>query len=149
MSGAPAPAFETLAGRGHARAAQRRARGVRSEKGKARSGAALQRRQERAAASCEPRFPTGRAVAVSTPPGLGSILIAATAARMRILDLLEIEVLGPVFTLFRQRCCTVADFHPLDATVCVLAGIGHVAKVLVAGNRSLAQRFVVDRSTKR
>ena len=88
-----------------------------------------------------------RAVQSQSPHAHGSVAVqvAAAAARVGVLHLLEIEVVLPVRALFGQRRRAVADFDPLHAPVLVDARLVHVAEVLVAGHRAGAERAVVDR----
>src|SRR4051812_12944702 len=103
-----------------------------------------ERLEERTTLRGEARFEAGRAVAVAAGPRLGAVQIAAAAARVGVLHLLQIEVLLPVLTFFRQRGIAVADFHPLHASILVRARLAHVAEVFVAGDRTPAQRVLVD-----
>ena len=109
----------------------------------------LERREKRAAAAGEPGFEAGGAVAVAARPRLGAVFVAASASRVRVLDLFEIEILVPVFALFLQRRRAEAHLDPLHTAVVVLARVGHVAQVLAAGDRSATERAIVDRLAQR
>ena len=76
--------------------------------------------------------------------GSGAVQILAAAPRVRVLHFVEVEVLLPVFALFGERLVAVADLHPLHAAVIVRARVAHVAVVLAAGDRTPAERALVD-----
>src|SRR2546428_12477701 len=97
----------------------------------------------------EVRFEPSRTVAVAARPRVRPIQIAAAAARVCVLHSLELEVLFPVRPLFGERRRTEADLDPSNAAICILASGGHVAQVLVAGNRSAAERLASDRIGQR
>ena len=97
----------------------------------------------------KPAFKPLRTVAVTTRPRLGAVLVSALGARVRVLDVFEVEELFPVRALFRERRCAEAGLHPLYAAVRELARLRHVAEVLVAGDRALAERAILDRAPER
>src|SRR6185295_3371512 len=99
--------------------------------------------EERAALRGEAGLAAGGAVAVTAGPRLGAVQIAAPAARMRVLDLLENEMLFPVLAFLGQRGRAVTHFNPLHAPVVQLTRLPHVARVFVAGDRALAERALV------
>lgn len=105
--------------------------------------------EKRPALGCEPFLEPRGAVAVDAGPGFGPVQIAATTASVRVLNLLEIEVLLPVLTLFGERRRAKADFHPLHPAIVVLTSRRHVALILAAGNRSGAKCAVSDRAGER
>src|SRR5258705_1592777 len=70
---------------------------------------------ERCPLLLQPRLEPLRAVAVATRPRLAAIFIAAPAARMRVLDRVELKEFFPVRLLFLQRRRTEAGLQPLHA----------------------------------
>ena len=84
----------------------------------------------------ETRFQPRRAIAVAARPGLLSAQVTATAARVRILNFLEVEVLLPVLALLEQRRRAEAHLDPLHPPIVERARAVHVAQVLVTGNRA-------------
>src|SRR4051812_32919345 len=95
---------------------------------------------KRTALRCETSLESLAAVAVAAAPRLGAVEIAAAAARVRILNLVEREVRLPVVALFGERRGAVAHLDPLHAAIVELTGGVHVAEVLVAGHRAAAER---------
>src|SRR5690348_7719331 len=89
------------------------------------------------------------AVAVGAGPWLFAVEVAAAAPRVCVLHLDEIEVLLPIRTFFRERRRAVAHLHPLNAVIVVLARGVHVAEILVARDRSVAERAAVNRAVER
>ena len=112
-------------------------------------GLRFRRRRNRATLGRRARFEARGAVAVAARPRLVPVQVAAAAARVRVLDFLEVKELFPVLALFGQRRRAVADLDPLHAAVVELARGVHVAEVLVAGDRSASERAVVDRTCER
>ena len=100
-------------------------------------------RFERASSGREARFEACRAITVSARPRLRAIRIATPAARVRVLHFQQIKILFPVGTLLGKRRRTVAHLDPLHAAVIELARVGHVPEILIAGNRSFAERSLV------
>src|SRR5512138_753953 len=94
----------------------------------------------------EPRFELRRAVAFAARPWVGAVEIAASAARVCVLHSFEREEPLPILALLGQRSGAVADLDPLNAAIAHLSSLGHVAKVLVARDRTCAKRPVVDRA---
>ena len=84
------------------------------------------------------------AIAVAARPGLGSIEVAAPASRVRVLNLEQLEIFFPVWTLFRERGRAVADFNPLDPAVLKLARLLHISLVFISRDGPSAQRAVLD-----
>ena len=81
---------------------------------------------ERLAFCLETRFKAGRAITIVAGPVLCPVQIAAAAARVGILDLLQFEELFPIWALFLQRSRTVTDLHPLHAPVIQLPRLRHI-----------------------
>jgi hypothetical protein len=98
---------------------------------------------------CEAGLKTGGAIAVIARPRFGAIQIAAPASRVRVLNFQKLEVLLPVWALFRQRRPAVTNLNPLYAPILELASLAHISKVFVAGDRSSPQRPILDRTFKR
>src|SRR5207237_9617856 len=92
----------------------------------------------------QPAFEAPGAVAVAARPVLGTVFVPALAARVRVLDGVELEELFPVGPLFRERRGAEAGLHPLDAAVGELARVRHVVQIFAAGDGSFAERGVLD-----
>src|SRR5436309_10831193 len=97
----------------------------------------------------EALFQAHRAIAILAGPVFGSVQVAAAASRMRVLNFQQLEILFPVWTLFREGCRAVTDLNPLDAAVGEFASPFHIAAILVSCNRSLSKRAVIDRAIER
>src|SRR5262245_7058381 len=97
----------------------------------------------------EPCLEARRAVAAAARPRLGPAPVAAATARVRVLHFVQREVLLPVRLLLGERRRAVADLDPLDAAVVEPTCLGHVAQVLVAGDRSAAERPLLYRAIER
>ena len=82
-----------------------------------------------------------------SPQAHGSVAVqvAAAAADVRVLDLLEGEVRLPVRAFLGERRRAVADLDPLHAAVVELARGIHVPEVFVAGHRAETERSVGNR----
>ena len=106
-------------------------------------------RPERTTLRPQPSLQALCAIAIVTRPVLRSIQIAATAPRMSILDLQQIEVLFPVRALFIERRRTITNLHPLHRAVLELPRLRHVSQVLVARHRSSSERSLLDRPIQR
>src|SRR5579864_2399619 len=87
---------------------------------------------------------TRRAVAVAACTRLSPILIAAVAAVVGILHSSQVEVLFPVGLLFLQGRRTITDFYPARGLVRAEPCILHISKILAFGDRSAAQRLLLD-----
>ena len=81
---------------------------------------------ERLAFCLETRFKTGRAITIVAGPVLCPVQIAAAAARVGILDLLQFEELFPIWALFLQRSRAVTNLDPLYAPVIQLPRLRHI-----------------------
>src|ERR1700756_2778537 len=89
-------------------------------------------------------FQAGGAVAVSTGPRFGAVVVAALAAVVGVLNSDQFEILFPVRTLFLQRSWTVTDFDPASAVVGGKLGMVHIAQVFAFGDRTSAKRAALD-----
>jgi hypothetical protein len=83
--------------------------------------------------------------AVAAGPWFSAILVAAISACMGILNTDEVEELLPVGAFFLERGWAVADLDPDRGPVFLKAGVFHVVKVLVAGDRSSTEGLLFDR----
>ena len=90
-------------------------------------------------------FQTSCAVASVAGPGLGTILVAAFAAVMRVLHTAEIEILFPIRPLFLKRSRAVADFHPTGGLIWAETGVIHVAEVFAFRDGAMSEGFGFDR----
>src|SRR5204863_816781 len=88
---------------------------------------------------------TRSAITAATCPGFRSVPVTAFAAIVRVLDLCEIKILFPVWTLFLQRRRAVAHFHPAGGVVAAQPGIFHIAKIFALRNGAFAQSLTLDR----
>ncbi|MGA8552946.1 MAG: hypothetical protein WB630_00895, partial [Candidatus Acidiferrales bacterium] len=70
-----------------------------------------------------------RTITGATGPRFGSIIIAATAPVVRVLNLGQFEVLLPIGLLFLQRSRTVANLDPTRRTVFAKARVVHVSQI--------------------
>ena len=86
------------------------------------------------------------AIAITTGPSLGAVLVPAVAPRMRVLDPKKLEVFLPIRPFFRQRRITKTGFDPCCNAVGVQARFVHIINVLVPGDGTLAKRTVTDRA---
>ena len=85
------------------------------------------------------------AVALATGPGLGAVPVAAMAARVRILDGEQLEVLFPVGTFLGERGWAETDFHPPGGSITIQARMLHITEVFVARDRAASKGSVTDR----
>jgi hypothetical protein len=85
---------------------------------------------------------------LTASPGFFSVLVAAAAAVMGVLNLGEIEVLLPVGTLFLKGAGAVADLDPSRGSIGKEARVLHVAKIFAFSDGALAESFVGDRLKK-
>jgi hypothetical protein len=99
---------------------------------------------EGTAPGCKPGFKAGCAIAIVTGPAPGAIQILAAVARVRVLNLQEIEVLLPVRTFFLKRRGTVANCNPLNATILELTGFSHISEILISGHRASAKGSLLN-----
>ena len=67
---------------------------------------------------------------------------------MSVLHFVQDEKLFPVLTFFEQRRLAEAHLDPPYESIVAGAGVRDVAKVLVAGDRALAERAGVDGGAK-
>lgn len=111
--------------------------------------AARGERQEGLAAGFHLSFQPGGAVAIAASPRLGAVQVAATAAIVRVFDLNKIKMFFPVGTLFLKRLRTKAGLNPTYGSVVHKPRLLHVAYILVAGDRTFAQRAVFNCFAKR
>src|SRR5439155_17218450 len=86
------------------------------------------------------------AVAVDAGPRLGAVQITAPRARVRVLYSHEIEILLPMRPFLLQRRRAEAHLDPLHAAVLELTRLIHVSQILIARDRSFAERAVIDRT---
>jgi hypothetical protein len=107
------------------------------------------RRAERLAFRSKPLFEPVGAVAIVTGPILRAVQVTTAAAGVRVLDLQQFEIFFPVGAFFRQRGVAITDFNPLNVSIIELPGILHIPEILVAGNRSAAERTFLNRSVER
>jgi len=104
---------------------------------------------EGTAFASKPFFEAGCAIAVVAGPVLGTVQIATSTARVRVLNFHEVEILLPVRALFLQRRGAIADLDPLHGSILELPRLRHVSKVFIPRDRSSAERAVLDRAVER
>ena len=138
---------EHLRGFGAAAALERRA-GARQQRLQRRRGHAAEykrtrigtgsgeRGSERTALACQTRLEARGAVAVAARPRLGAVQIAAAAARVRVLHFVEREDSLPSTPALRQAASRSSRPRPTARGRRRAARRGHVAEVLVAGDRA-------------
>ena len=84
------------------------------------------------------------AIAGITGPGFGSIVVAALAAVVRVLNACEVEVAFSVGALLLQRLCAIANFHPTHGAIVTQARGVQVAKIFAASNGAAPERAVFE-----
>jgi hypothetical protein len=109
----------------------------------------VKRFEEWLACVFQPFFKPGGAIAISAGPGLGTILVAALAAVVRVLHLDQLKILLPIRSLFLERCRAIADFDPSHRLVSINPRFVHVAQVLVSSDRASAQCAALNRFLER
>jgi hypothetical protein len=63
---------------------------------------------------------------------------------MGVLNAEQIEILFPVGAFFGQRRIAKTAFHPRGNAVLIDVRVIHIVQILVPGNRSAAECFLVD-----
>jgi hypothetical protein len=110
-----------------------------------RRSAAAELRQERITDRHQLSLQALRAIAGLAGPRLGSVIIPALPAIMRVLHLDQIEVLLPVGSLFLEGSRTIANLNPAGSAVLAKSGFAHVPQVLAFGYGTIAQGSVFNR----
>ena len=95
---------------------------------------------ERPAFGPKARFKTRRAIAIIASPIFRAVQVAAAAARVRVLNLQQLEIFFPIRAFFEEWRRAITDFDPLQGTVIELPCFGHIPEIFVAGDRSSAER---------
>jgi len=87
-----------------------------------------------------------RAITIATGPRFRSVLVAARAAGVRILDAEQLKILFPIRALLRQRRITKAGLNPGGDTLITYPRLLHVIQVFISRDGVFPKRATVDRA---